>query len=1066
MSRLTLSLLGPPCLEREGVPLSVSRRKAFAILAYLAVTGQPHRRETLTTLLWPDSDPTLAHSYLRRDLAVLNKVLGPGWLDIGREELGLVLRDDFWLDVTAFRQLLAACTTHAHPADAVCLQCVPHLREAVGLYRGDFLAGFTLADSPIFDEWQYFETEELRSDLVGALMKLVQGCSAEGEFEEAIAHARRWLRLDPLHEPAHRQLMQLYAWAGNQAAVEHQYQLCARVLEDELGESPGEETRELYEAIRFGRTPIPPAWVGAPVSQAMSTRHNLPIQPTPFVGRAEELAEIRHLLLDDAECRILTLVGPGGIGKTRLALRAAEEALGAFPHGIYLVPLASVGSPELLVPAIADALMITFQGRSDPKTQLLNYLREKAVLLLLDNLEHLLDGAGLLSDIVCNSCEVKLLVTSRERLNLQSEWVWEVRGLAFPPGEQLALQAGGVPNGMLQEDLDAGAWEEYDAVKLMLQSIRRVCPDRSLSVQETAALVRVCQLVEGMPLALELASGWVRFMPLSQIVRQVGQDLGFLTSSLRDIPDRHRNIRVLFEHSWQLLSEKEREVVKKASVFRGSFQRDALAHLADTPLALLAMLVDKSMLRAQPSGRYDMHELLRQFARDRLGETPGEAERLQLAHCEYYIALLQECEVALQGASQYEASTQIAADIDNIRAAWRWAVAHQKVTQIARGCESLHLFYFVRGLVDEGLKVFGEAVDSLRALDLMDTGGVEGHVKMALGQLLARQGRFAYRLGLYRKARELLEESLAYLGQLEDAGYPGASRERAFSLYHLGVVLRGDGRYHEAKEVCQESLAICQEHGDLTGIARALNLLGMIAGALGDYEEARQWLQAALERYSTTGDEYGIANTLNDLSVVAVRQDLHAEAKRLQQECLARRRKIGHLWGIGTSLNNLGYFAYLDGEYAEARQLLREGLAIQREIGDQYHIANCLSNLGIVTSAAGEYREASIYLFEALKLALEVGALPLVLEALAETTLLLTASETGDKAQAAEILAFVQQHPASDKPTREKVERKLAGLATELAPEAMFSAQERGRARDLKMVVAEMLSQMTLDRAD
>jgi tetratricopeptide (TPR) repeat protein len=420
----------------------------------------------------------------------------------------------------------------------------------------------------------------------------------------------------------------------------------------------------------------------------------------------------------------------------------------------------------------------------------------------------------------------------------------------------------------------------------------------------------------------------------------------------------------------------------------------------------------------------------------------------------------------LQGVSQREASAQIAADIGNIRAAWRWAVAHQMVTDIAEGCESLHLFYFVRGLIDEGLQSFGEAVDSLRALGHKETTGEQGQVKLVLGRLLARQGRFAYRLGLYRQAQELLEESLMHLEQLEAAGYPGARRERAFSLYHLGILLRGDGQYDEARKACHESLTIYQGYGDQLGIARARNLLGMIAGASGDYEESKEQLQRALERYSTTGDEYGSANILNDLSVVALRQGQLAEARRLQRECLARRRKLGHLWGIGTSLNNLGYFAYLDQEYAEARQLLQEGLAIQREIGDQYHIANCLNNLGIVASAAGDYREASNFFSEALKLALEVGALPLVLEALAETAMLLAASETNEREQVAEFLSFVQQHPATDKPTRQKVEQRLAGLAEELAPETMALAQERSQDKDLEMVVAEILSQVILDRAD
>lgn len=446
-------LLGSPRVEQEEVSLKINRRKAVALLAYLAVTGQAHRRETLATMLWPDNDQVSAHAHLRRDLSELHKALGGGWLDISREAVALEPGGDLYLDVADFRRLLDGCAAHGHPLDEVCAACMPLLSQAAALYHGDFMAGFTLPDSPDFDEWQFYEREELRCDLAGVLRKLAQGHAARGEFEAAIRHARRWLGLEPWHEPAHRQLMQLYAWSGNPGAAMHQYQECVRVVEAELGQPPEEATRELYEAIRARRVPAPPLWAeeeaGRPHGDGLADfalpparpgelpaapppRHNLPQPATPFVGRDEELADIGRLLLDDPDCQLLTLVGPGGIGKTRLALQAAAQALDAFPHGVYLVPLASVSSTEFLAPAIADALSLSFYGSADPQAQLLNYLREKEMLLVLDNLEHLLEGTSLLSDILSSASGIKLLVTSRERLNLQREWVREVHGLPFP----------------------------------------------------------------------------------------------------------------------------------------------------------------------------------------------------------------------------------------------------------------------------------------------------------------------------------------------------------------------------------------------------------------------------------------------------------------------------------------------------------------------------------------------------------------------------------------------------------------------------------------------------------
>jgi predicted ATPase/DNA-binding SARP family transcriptional activator/Flp pilus assembly protein TadD len=1110
MPGLRLLLLGSPRLARprstgastartgepkDSTPLRINRRKALALLAYLAVTGRPYQRETLATLFWPDNNQSRAYANLRRDLSVLNKLLGQGWLEIGRDAVSFVRRHDFWLDVADFRRHLATCDTHGHPAQAVCPACMPHLRQALSLYRGDFMAGFTLPDCPAFDEWQFFEAEELRCDLAGVLDRLVRGHTAEGKFELAIPYARRRLGLDPLYEPGQRQLMRLYAWSGNQAAALRQYQDFARLLEQELDQSPEAVTYDLYMAIRDRRVPPPHSWtdqgqnkenggfsstpkhdragmqIATPVGRAEPSgqapdrlshtvpppQHNLPPQPTPFIGREGELSEIGRLLLDEPICRLLTLVGPGGIGKTRLALQAAEQALNAFPNGIYMVSLSPVSSPELLVPTIADTLSLGFEGRADLKAQLLNYLREKEMLLVLDNFEHLLAGAELVSDLLAGAPWLKLLVTSRERLNLHWEWVWDVRGLTFPPAEAAQPPADGVASVPAE-----APGSDYSAVRLFVASARRVRPDFALTETDKSAVVPICQLVEGMPLGLELAAAWVRLMPCAEIAQEIRHNLDFLTTSLRDVPARHRSLRALFEHSWQLLSEDERGAVSKLSVFQGTFPRAAAQQVADASLPLLVALVDKSMLRGHPSGRYDMHELLRQYAADKLRESPQQAQNVRDRHCAYYAAFLQEREGRLRGGRQRDASAEIVADIDNVRAAWRWAVAHAKVAELGRSLESLHLFYYAQGWVQEGEEAFREAAAGLaHALDAGKQSDDGYLLALVHGQLLARQGRFAYRAGLYREATSLLQDSLEVFHRLEDQGYAQACSEKAFSLYNLGGILRRDGEYQRAQQLCQESLAIYLESGDRRGIARASRQLGIVAAQLGEYEEAQRRFQQALDPYRALDDQYGIANTLNDLGIVADALGQYAEAKRLYQECLAIRRQIGQLGGIGASLNNLGYFAFLHGEYVEAKELLLESLGIQRQIGDQHHLALCLSNLGAVAGALGEFQAGCAYFNEALRFALEIWALPLVLEALAGIATLLAASQPEERERAAELYTFVLNHPASDKPMQDRVERELADLASQLSPQALAAAQERAETRELEVIVAEILAEIT-----
>jgi predicted ATPase/DNA-binding SARP family transcriptional activator/Tfp pilus assembly protein PilF len=1062
MSQLKLLLLGAPRVELGDVPLHIGRRKALALLAYLAVTGEPQRRETLVALLWPESEPSLAQSYLRRDLAVLNKSLGEGWLDADRERICLSAREDLWVDVHRFRRLLVACKRHSR--DEVCSQCIPSLEQAVDLYRGEFMGGFTLPDCPDFDEWHFFEGEDLRRKLIEVLARLVHGYSTQGHVEAALSHARRWVALEPWHEPAHRELMQLYARSGNYAAALRQYEECTRVLEEELDQSPEQATLELYQALRVRRLPRPPSPKEAqatlsgrepeqPAPPVLPTRrHNLPPQLTPFVGRRQELTDIARLLRDP-DCRLISLVGPGGIGKSRLALQAAAQNLGLFSNGVFLVSLAAIDSTDLIVAAIAEALALSLHGRADARTQVIDYLREKALLLLLDNFEHLLtplpsstpDAATtLVTDILSKAGGVKVLATSRERLNLHAEWVREVRGLPFPPS-QISDASERI--------------ETYPAVQLFLENARRVRPGFFLSDADRRAVVRICQLVEGTPLGLELASAWVRFMPCQEIAQEMQRDFDFLSSSLRDIPSRHRDLRMLFEHSWELLSDTERAVVRRLSVFQGSFDRDAAAHVAGASLPELTALVDKSMLRGDPAGRFVMHGLLRQYAADKLQAHPEEHRSSRDQHCHTYAAFLRERETLLRGSGQREAVAEIAGEIDNVRAAWRWAIAEARVAEIGMALESLHLFYFGRSWYEEAEEAFRDGVAAVRSSPEIHA-EQEGQISLVLGRLLARQARFAYRLGRKREAQALLDESLVLLRQIEGRGEKAARSNQAFPLYQLSEITRGDGDYAQAERLSQESLQIYREGDDRFGMARVLNHLGILAGWRGDYRAAQDLLGQALELYRAIDDPYGIANTLNDLGIVSDRLGQHDRARRLYEECLAIRRGIGHLAGVGASLNNLGFFAYLRGEYAEAKQLLEESLVIQREIGDRYEIANCLSNLGFAVCAMDQITVCRGYFSQALRIVSDIRHTPLTLEILSGVAVAMATGDAQEQKKAAELFACVLAHPASDQPTQDRAQRGLAELASALPSITLTTARERGQARDVRQVAAEILGDL------
>ena len=985
MSHLALFLLGPPHLERDGVTIDIARRKAMALLAYLAVTGENHSRHTLANLLWPEYDERRARADLRRTLSVLNKTLGQDWLSIKRDTVGLNRQSDFWLDVGHFHRLLAECKSHHHPIHELCDACLPPLTEAVTLYRDDFLAGFTLPDSANFDDWQFFQTEQLHLELAQALERLVYCHTGRGEYEMALSYAQRWLGLDPLHETAHRRLMHLYLLTGQRTAALRQYQICQETLKTELGISPSPETTALYEQIRSGEprngsnaitndqlpmtnyqspTPSSPNFLDSPTPP-----HNLPLQPTPFIGRRTELAEIAARLANPA-CQLLTLIGPGGIGKTRLALEAAARALAnqTFPDGVYFIPLAPASRADFLISVVGHALRLAFYGpesfEEDPKGQLLNYLRDRKMLLIIDNFEYLIAAVDLLVEMLQTAPNLKILVTSRERLNLQAEWVLEIPGMRVP------------------EEDDIDGLEAYSSVRLFLQNARRTQADFELTAEDKPYVIRICRLVGGLPLGIQLASAWIRFLSCREIAQEIEQNLDFLATSLRDVPERHRSLGVVFAHAWNLLSNEERRAYRQLSVFQGSFRRSAAAEVVNASLPLLSALADKSFLHRNPAGRYEMHEVLRQYAAEKLHENPEEEYQTRARHTAYYAAFLQQRHAHLRGYKQKETMLELGEEIENIRVSWQWAVTHTAVDLLDQSLETLYRFYEIRGWVSEGEAAFGRAVASLAA---SGNSAASDQRVFVLGKLMAHQGALCSRLGLTNKAAELLQKSLAIFRRLEEPG------QIAFTLNYLGAVARLRGEYEKCKELWAESLSIYREIGDRWGVAWTLNFLGHLAAEQADYLEARQFLQ----------------------------------------ESLAIHQEMGNQRGMAGALNGLGYTLYLLGEYEEARTLLQEALAIRREVGYRRGIAISLNYLGQVAGALGQLPESKKYFYEALKLTSNIEDIPLTLDIL--FGLVVSLAKEGRTEQVRELLHFPLYHPASGQETRVKAQNLVDALEPHLS---------------------------------
>jgi predicted ATPase/class 3 adenylate cyclase len=844
-----------------------------------------------------------------------------------------------------------------------------------------------------------------------------------------------------------------------------------------------------------------------PLRSLSAHPNNLHIQPTPFIGRKTEIAGLVKWI-EDSATRLVTVTGPGGVGKTRLALQAAAENVEPFPDGVYFVPLASVSSQDLIVSTIADSLGLTFYSQQDPRAQLLKHLSDKRMLLVLDNFEHLLDGTEIIAGILSSTPHVKVLATSRERLNLQGEWLFEVEGMDFPED---------------RESFDLGA---YSAVELFVQSARRVASRFSLLEAEAPFVSRICQLVRGMPLGIELASAWVRVLSCREIAQEIEQSLDFLESSLRDVPARHRSLRAVFEYSWSMLSDDEKNVLSRMSVFRVGFSREAAQRVSGASLRLLSSLMDKSLLRRNASGRYELHEVLKQYAGQKLAENPQAQEDTHELHCSYYMEFVHNMQKDLFEAGQVQVLDEIRREIENIQVAWAWAADRRKVMEIHGVFHSLYRFYERRSWYLEGEAAFGRAAEALR--DAPEVVSNPDGEKL-LGMLIARQGAWCINLGQIEKGRRLLEESLSILrgidaqreavfplvalarladiqGRYEEserleqeslaisravgnqravatilrnlAGKTGVSRtnierkrlfeeslsinrqlgdlrEISISLGALGIVTHELGESEKARQLLQESLALSRQIGDEMHEAEILTFLGSVSLDLGELEEARRLHQESLAIAKKIGNPVQTANSLDSLATTVGFLGEYAEARKLYVEGLAISQEIGYRLGVAFALNGLGIVASREGDYIQAKSLHEQSLSSHRQIGDPGGIANALNNLARDAFALGQYEESRAYIFESLHSAMQVEATPLVLEALVLMAALMT--KDGNQEQALELLALSLNQPLIAKETRESAEGLVSELGSDLAPEVATTAWERGKARKLEDVVADTL---------
>ncbi|MDQ3547381.1 MAG: tetratricopeptide repeat protein [Chloroflexota bacterium] len=956
MPRLEVSLLGAFQVNRDATPVSgFAYDKVRALLAYLVVENdRPRRREELAALLWPDQDDRAARHSLSQALFRLRRALDDS---DASTPLLLVTSDTVQLnpaaglrsDVEDFSDLLDACAAHPHREAGRCRACARRLELALHLYRGDLLEGFSLPDSVIFDEWSLVQREHLREQALAALGRLAAFREGRGELERAAASARRLVALDPWREDTVRQLMRLLAWSGQRASALDQFERFRRRLADELGAEPEGETIALLERIRQGSETRPRR--DEPIAQ----RRDVPVQVTGFVGRERELAGLSQLLLD-GNCRLITLAGPGGTGKTRLAIQAALSDGASFAGGVVFVPLAGLPATDLLASAIGGALDVLPVDSLDEREVLLRWLSQRELLLVLDNLEHLLDEVDLVGEILDRAPDVQVLVTSRERLNLDGEWVVEVGGLSLP-GEKAGLDSSG-------------------SEQLFVQRARQLRSGFVPDAGERVAITRLCQVVEGMPLAIEIAAGWLSILSCAEIAVEVERSLGFLATTRRDVEARHRSIQAVFDRSWQLLTEQEQCVFRRLAIFQGGFRRDAAERVAGASLPLLSALASKSLLRRTAGGRYELHELLRQYAAARLNADPAEAGDVRDRHCSYYTDLLARRADDLRGIHQDAALTELEAEIENLRAAWTTAIEHVRSDVIADAVYGFWLFCEITGRHRELQEILQRGIDRL-VLD--PDSDADPSRTLALGRSLILLGSIFVRTGEHEHGDALVERGLEIVRQLDQPD----------------------------------------------DIALGLNFRAAFAHARRDDRDEEAFLRESIA-LSAGGDGWTMPYSLNDLGVVMLARADTAEASRLQQESLAIFREIGDKRGMAFALHNLGVVACQRGDHRQAEELLLEALAIRRDLRHRWGVAMTMTELGIVARETGDADLAGERFVAALRAAIDIHSLPAVLRTLTELASLL--ADAGNTAWAVRLMPDIVSHPGADALVRSRAGELLDSL--------------------------------------
>ncbi|MEM7111113.1 MAG: tetratricopeptide repeat protein [Chloroflexota bacterium] len=942
---LEIRVLGSPQFSLSGQSVTALRAaKSQALLVYLALTKRPFSRTALGDLLWPNHGEKEMRVSLRQSIYLIHKAI-PGALLAQRETVAISPEIAVTIDVVGFETAVSTGT-------------VEGLETAVSRYQGDLMAGFYVEDAYPFEEWLLLERERLRTLAMQALHDLVTHFVRRRQANKGVRYARQLLRLEPWIEEGHRALMRLLAWQGQYSAALKQYATCRKLLADELGVDPAPETAALFNRIRQLRTARRPA---------------LPQDSFPLVGRANEKTALNQMLHEPLNAgasngRLVTLTGPGGMGKTRLMLAVAQQQTNLFLDGVYWVDLAEVKTCDGLVSAVMTQLQLQMSSSVPPDKQLINYLRGKELLLLLDNFEQLITdrtSLSFISKLLQTAPDVVLMITSRVRLNLQQEQVYRLDSLPYPTTETPA-----------EESIT-----DYPAVALFAETARWGRPDWQLvgNRETETAVVRICQLVEGLPLGLKMAAALTQAQSCPAIVDALSHNLDWLASDMADLPPRQRSLRATFDYSLQLLPDRERDLFLQLSLFRGGFTREAVQAIVTTSDTggkttrqtaiprLLARLVSHSLLNYR-SDRYTIHAVVRQFAAEMREFATKERKTavgdttLSQRYAAYYLAFLAQRQASLQGESPQMAAAEIDDEIENVRHAWWLGLTQQQFDLVLEAVHAFSTYFQLNGRSYEAERLFNIAIQKVEPFAAND-----GTAARLLAWVLLEQGRFFIRLSEYKTAIGVVERAIAGAKQGQDEEAEGM----AYILW--GEALWRQGEYAAAEAKLNRALSIANRHALTLLFGWGNHHLGIICDIQANYAKAVEHLEIACDAWNSLQYPQALGVSLNSMGLVAYHQGNFAHAKQAMEEALTISQRLGNRQFEPHLLNNLSIMATDQGDYASAKRYLQQALQLANISGDLYLEGNVHLNLGVNAQHAHDLESATTYLERSLQIVESIG---------------------------------------------------------------------------------------------